>query len=96
MNQLNQDLALKMGIEKNERPVKVLQFGEGNFLRAFIDWMVDSMNSKGLFNGKISIVQPLAQGMIGMMAEQDYLYTPLPPGYPERRRRCRQEGHRRC
>ncbi len=75
MNQLNQDLALKMGIEKNERPVKVLQFGEGNFLRAFIDWMVDSMNSKGLFNGKISIVQPLAQGMIGMMAEQDYLYT---------------------
>lgn len=75
MKQLN--LNLEMKLEKNDKPVRILQFGEGNFLRAFIDWMVDGMNKQNLFNGKISIVQPLPQGMIGMMGEQDYLYTLL-------------------
>jgi tagaturonate reductase len=58
-------------------PVKVLQFGEGNFLRAFIDWMIAQMNAKGLFAGHVSVVQPLDKGMINVMAEQDYLYTLL-------------------
>ncbi|MBF9014299.1 MULTISPECIES: tagaturonate reductase [unclassified Oceanispirochaeta] len=77
MKQLNLNQAQEMKLEKNNKPVRILQFGEGNFLRAFIDWMVDGMNKQNLFNGKISIVQPLPQGMIGMMGEQDYLYTLL-------------------
>ncbi len=77
MNVLNTAVAKEAGFEKKARPVKVLQFGEGNFLRAFIDWMVDEMNSQGLYDGNVSVVQPLAQGMIGMMKEQDYLYTLL-------------------
>ena len=33
-------------VEKVNRPIKVLQFGEGNFLRAFVDWIIDTMNKK--------------------------------------------------
>ena len=75
MTQLNRNTAVAVGKEIAERPVRILQFGEGNFLRAFMDWMVDGMNQKGLFDGNVALVQPLAQGMIGMMKEQDYLYT---------------------
>lgn len=61
-------------------PTKCIQFGEGNFLRAFIDWQIQQMNKKDLFQGGVTIVQPLAKGMIGMLAEQDYLYTTLLEG----------------
>ena len=43
-------------------PVKLLQFGEGNFLRAFMDWMVEKMNRQGLFQGSVHIVKPRAGG----------------------------------
>ena len=33
--------------KKTERPIKVIQFGEGNFLRAFVDYMIDIANEKG-------------------------------------------------
>ena len=41
-----------------DAPVKVMQFGEGNFLRAFIDWMIDKSNEAGKFNGMVQLVQP--------------------------------------
>ena len=56
-------------------PEKVLQFGEGNFLRAFIDWMIDEMNVVGAFNGRIVVGQPLENGLIEMLNEQDGFYT---------------------
>jgi len=77
LNLLTKKTASDSGAVLKTRPVKILQFGEGNFLRAFIDWMVDEMNTKGLYNGKVALVQPLPQGMIGMMNDQDYLYTLL-------------------
>jgi tagaturonate reductase len=55
-------------------PVKVLQFGEGNFLRAFCGWMVDLLNEKADFNGSIQVVQPIRQGMGDMINAQDGLY----------------------
>lgn len=55
-------------------PTRILQFGEGNFLRAFTDWIVDRMNKDGNFNTGIDVVQPLAQGMVNMLNEQDGLY----------------------
>jgi tagaturonate reductase len=51
-----------------------LQFGEGNFLRAFCDWMVDVLNEKTDFNGNVQIIQPIAQGMSAMINVQDGLY----------------------
>ena len=60
--------------EALNRPVKVLQFGEGNFLRAFIDWMIDRMNKQGCFNGSVRIIQPLEKGMCDKINEQNGLY----------------------
>ena len=56
-------------------PETVLQFGEGNFLRAFADWMLERMNAQGLFGGRAVLVQPIAQGMSRAINDQDGLYT---------------------
>lgn len=61
-------------------PEKVLQFGEGNFLRAFVDWMINELNKQKLFNGKIVIVQPIAEGQIDKLNQQDGLYTLISRG----------------
>ncbi|MEP3390108.1 MAG: tagaturonate reductase [Reichenbachiella sp.] len=55
-------------------PIKILQFGEGNFLRAFADWMIDLMNESHDYNGGVAVVQPIAQGMTDMLRKQDNLY----------------------
>lgn len=54
---------------------KVLQFGEGNFLRAFVDWMFYEMNRKAEFNAAVTIIQPIAYGLVGKLNAQDGLYN---------------------
>lgn len=61
-------------------PTKVIQFGEGNFLRAFVDWQIQQMNKHGLFQGGVAVVQPIDRGMTKMLDEQDDLYTVLLEG----------------
>ncbi len=61
-------------------PVKVLQFGEGNFLRAFADWIVESMNRKGIFNGSVAICQPIEKGLADLLNQQDCVYTVIMRG----------------
>lgn len=56
-------------------PRRIVQFGEGNFLRAFMDWMVFRMNKETGFDGSVAVVQPIAQGMAARLAQQDGLYT---------------------
>lgn len=56
-------------------PERILQIGEGNFLRAFVCWMVQEMNEKADFNSSIVVTQPLSQGMVPQLNEQDGLYT---------------------
>lgn len=58
-----------------DRPIKVLQYGEGNFLRGFIDYMIDVANEKGLFDGNIVIVKPRAHGNLDDFKEQECQYT---------------------
>ncbi len=55
-------------------PSKILQFGEGNFLRAFVDWMIQKANEKIAFNAGVVIVQPLENGMVNLLKKQDNLY----------------------
>lgn len=55
-------------------PERIIQFGEGNFLRAFVDWIVWNMNKKAGFNSGIVVVQPIDKGMVDMLNEQDCLY----------------------
>ncbi len=56
-------------------PVKVLQFGEGNFMRAFVDYWFDMSNELVGWNGKVALVQPIAQGLTKMVNDQEGLYT---------------------
>lgn len=58
-----------------DAPERVLQFGEGNFLRAFVDYFIDMMNEKAGFNSKVVLCQPIAPGLADMINEQEGLYT---------------------
>lgn len=58
-----------------ERPIKILQFGEGNFLRAFVDWILQDLNDKGVINSDVAVVQPMPMGRVAELAKQDGLYT---------------------
>lgn len=53
---------------------KIIQFGEGNFLRAFIDWIIWKTNQKTDFNASVVVVQPIANGLVDVLNEQDGLY----------------------
>ncbi len=78
MDKLNYDVLERSGYDGyilKEAPEKVLQFGEGNFLRAFVDYWFDMANEKAAWNGKCVLVQPIAQGLTDMINEQEGLYT---------------------
>ncbi|MDC3133089.1 tagaturonate reductase [Flavobacteriaceae bacterium] len=60
---------------KKHFPVKIIQFGEGNFLRAFIGDAIDQLNTKSNFRGSIAVVQPLAEGTIHHLRQQSGAYT---------------------
>lgn len=54
---------------------KIIQFGEGGFLRGFVDWMLQIVNEKTDFAGKIVVVQPIENGMCDMLSAQNCVYT---------------------
>ena len=64
-----------MNFEKTIRPERVIQFGEGGFLRGFVDWMLQKVNEKSDFNGSVVVVQPIEQGMCDMLSAQNCVYT---------------------
>ena len=49
---------------------KIIQFGEGGFLRGFADWMIDIVNEKIDFGGKVVVVQPIKSGMCDILSSQ--------------------------
>ncbi len=67
--------AATLGIQPNTRPERILQFGEGAFLRGFVDWMVHQLNKQELFDGSVVVVQPLANGLVDALNAQDGLFT---------------------
>ncbi len=69
MRSLNSKTAVK-----TLRPERIIQFGEGNFLRAFVDWIISNMNEKAGFNSSVVVVQPIEKGMIDALNAQDCLY----------------------
>ena len=78
MELLNYDVLARSGYNgfvKKDAQIKVLQFGEGNFLRAFVDYFFDISNEKAGFDGKIALVQPISQGLTKLINEQEGLYT---------------------
>ncbi len=66
-----------MNFEKKIRTEKIIQFGEGGFLRGFVDWMLQKLNDNGSFEGNVVVVQPIEQGMCDMLEKQNCIYTHL-------------------
>ncbi len=60
---------------KKKLPIKVIQFGEGNFLRAFVESAFQELNKHCDLNAGIAVVQPIDKGMVSMLNDQDGLYT---------------------
>lgn len=78
MEKLNYDVLRRSGYTGfilEQAPEKVLQFGEGNFLRAFVNYWFDIANEKAGWNGKCCLVQPIAPGLANLINEQQGLYT---------------------
>ena len=55
--------------------MKILQFGEGNFLRAFVDYMVDYANKHNGFDGQVIIAKAISQGNLAPFHERNFRYT---------------------
>ena len=70
MRNLNKEV-----VNKTYSKIKVMQFGEGNFLRAFVDWIIQKMNDSKQYDGHVVVVQPLPFGRVKELEEQDGLYT---------------------
>ncbi len=64
----------KQTAPKSVMPERIIQFGEGNFLRAFVDWIIWNMDAKTNFNGSVVVVQPIERGMVDWLNGQDCLY----------------------
>jgi len=78
MEKLNYEVLKKSGYNGyilENAPEKVLQFGEGNFLRAFVNYWFDISNERAGWNGKCCLVQPIAPGLANLINEQEGLYT---------------------
>ena len=78
MAQLNYEVLKQSGYPGyilKDAPEKVMQFGEGNFLRAFVDDFIDIANDKAGYNGKVVLIQPIGQGLTDLVNAQEGLYT---------------------
>jgi len=64
-----------MNFEKKQRTERVIQFGEGGFLRGFVDWMLQKVNENSDFDGSVVVVQPIESGMCDMLSAQNCVYT---------------------
>ncbi|MCI8734467.1 MAG: tagaturonate reductase [Clostridia bacterium] len=69
------ELISKKLFDKPQRKIKIMQFGEGNFLRAFVEWIIQDLNDKGAISSDVVLVQPMPFGRVKELAEQDGLYT---------------------
>lgn len=73
--QTKQKLSRENAALTEKLPIKFLQFGEGNFLRAFVDYLIDKMNKEAGFNAGVAVIQPTQGGLVDKLEEQENLYT---------------------
>lgn len=59
----------------NQVKEKVIQFGEGGFLRGFVDYFLQKLKGQGLFDGSVVVVQPIERGMCEMLEKQNCEYN---------------------
>ena len=56
---------------RTQRKETVIQFGEGGFLRGFVDYFFQKLKEKDMFDGSVVVVQPIEKGMIEELKKQD-------------------------
>ena len=78
MKQLN-----RTNFSTSQYPTKIMQFGEGNFLRAFIDWQIHHLNKQNNLNAGISVIRPIDYDALPLLNTQDGLYTTFVRGINE-------------
>ena len=71
--------------QKPQRKETVLQFGEGGFLRGFVDWMLQKLNDSGRYEGGVVVVQPIEKGLCEKLGEQECMYTHVMRGIKDGR-----------
>ncbi|PJN89745.1 tagaturonate reductase [Bacillus sp. mrc49] len=83
LKRLNRNTQAVQSAQMLHYPIKVLQIGEGNFLRGFFDWMIAESNKQGHFEGSIAVTQPRPSGKrkIEELKQQDGLYTLMMRGF---------------
>ncbi|MCM3166783.1 tagaturonate reductase [Peribacillus frigoritolerans] len=83
LKRLSKDTKAVQSSLKMDFPIKVLQIGEGNFLRGFFDWMIHECNKQGHFRGSIAVTQPrpAGKGKIEEVKRQYGLYTLMLRGF---------------
>ncbi len=69
-----------MNYQKKIRKENVIQFGEGGFLRGFVDWILQILNEETSFEGSAVVVQPIEKGMCDLLESQDCVYTHIMRG----------------
>lgn len=74
-NQTKQKLSRKTVGQNTGLPIKIVQFGGGNFMRGFTDYIIDTLNTEAGFNAGIVNVQPTPNGSVHKLEAQDNLYT---------------------
>lgn len=75
-----------MNYKKAERKERVIQFGEGNFLRGFVDWIIQILNETTDFDSSVVVVQPIEKGMCDMLEAQDCVYNLVMRGLKDGKR----------
>ena len=65
---------------KVNREERVIQFGEGGFLRGFVDWILQITNEKTDFDASVVVVQPIKNGLCDKLTEQNCVYTHIMRG----------------
>ncbi|WP_239462881.1 tagaturonate reductase [Pseudoalteromonas fuliginea] len=73
----------RKNFNKNKYPTKIMQFGEGNFLRAFVDWQIDKLNQTSDLSAGIAIIRPIDYDTLPLLNTQDGLYTTIIRGLNE-------------
>ncbi|MBD0410260.1 tagaturonate reductase [Pseudoalteromonas distincta] len=73
----------RKNFNKDKYPTKIMQYGEGNFLRAFIDWQIDKLNETSVLNAGVAVIRPIDYDAIPLLNVQDGLYTTIIRGLNE-------------
>ncbi|MCY0869496.1 MAG: tagaturonate reductase [Firmicutes bacterium] len=81
------DAAVRTDAQRTWSPIRIVQIGEGNFLRGFFDWMIEACRARGVYDGRIAVTQPRPGGAVRLqeLRLQNGIYTVVTRGLQDGR-----------